>query len=75
MIEALERRLEKHDQKVVERRNSILQKLQIVAEKLPESFPSIHRIVIIGSVAEPIFFSMHSDVDIVIAGLENEDFF
>jgi predicted nucleotidyltransferase len=73
--ENLEKHLERCEQKVVERRNAILQKLQSVAKKLLERFPSIQRIVIIGSVAEPIFFTMHSDVDIVIAGLENYRYF
>ncbi|MBM3212294.1 hypothetical protein FJZ33_08740 [Candidatus Poribacteria bacterium] len=73
--ENLERHLERCEEKVSERRNAILQKLQLVAEKLPKRFPSIHRIIVIGSVAEPLFFSMRSDVDIVMAGLKNQDFF
>jgi len=73
--EGLRKHLERREQKIANRRNAILQQLQIVAETLPRRFPSIRRIVVIGSLAEPIFFSMNSDVDIVIAGLKNENYF
>ena len=75
MKKSLEKHLVKRDQEIVQRRNMLLNRIQSVAEKLPERFPSIHRIVVIGSLAKPIFFSLHSDVDIVVAGLENKHFF
>ena len=53
----------------------LLDRLQLASQELPKRFPSIHRIVVIGSLANPIFFSLRSDVDIVIAGLENKHFF
>jgi predicted nucleotidyltransferase len=71
----LEEYLEKREQEINQRRNMLLNRLQLVAEKLPETFPSIRRIVVIGSLTKPIFFSLHSDVDIVITGLENKRFF
>ena len=71
----LEEHLIKCDQEIDQKRNMLLHRLQLVAEKLPERFPSIRRIVVIGSLAKPIFFSLHSDVDIVVAGLENKHFF
>ena len=72
---SLEEHLVKCEQEITQRRNMFLHRLELVAEKLPDRFPSIHRIIVIGSLAKPIFFSLHSDVDIVIAGLENKHFF
>ncbi len=72
---SLEEHLAKRDQEIAQRRNVLLNRLQLASQELPKRFPSIHRIVVIGSLANPIFFSLRSDVDIVIAGLENKHFF
>jgi len=72
---SLEEHLAKRDQEIAQRRDVLLDRLQFASEKLSKIFPSIRRIVAIGSLANPIFFSLRSDVDIVIAGLENKYYF
>ncbi len=53
---SLEEYLAKREQEITQRRNMLLNRLQFVAEKLPEKYPSIRRILVIGSLAKPIFF-------------------
>ena len=61
------------DPSLAQQRKELLRRLQELAVLLKARF-KVQRVVLFGSAVYPDSFSRHSDVDLAVEGLRNEDF-
>jgi predicted nucleotidyltransferase len=74
-VESLHRFLEHREIEERKRRATISTQLKRAAEQLVEQFPTVTRVAVIGSFLNPRLFRTDSDVDVVVSGLPQEDYF
>lgn len=63
------------EKRKIRQRNDILEKMKKAVPDFLDCFESVEKVAVIGSVAKKRFYSLHSDVDILIKGLKKEDYF
>lgn len=65
----------KLDPKRANRRKKLIGQVKEILPSVLKRYPTISRVWLVGSIANPIFFDMRSDIDIVIDGLPKEQYF
>jgi len=73
--ESLRLFIEREETRKKKRYDAILARLDQAAMRLVSRFPTITRVMIIGSLLTPQVFREDSDVDVVVCGLSNEEYF
>jgi len=74
-VDSLRLFLERGEVRNARRRDAILVRLDQAVPRLIKRFPTISRVAVIGSLLTPTLFREDSDVDLVVCGLLQKDYF
>lgn len=67
--------IERQEARKKKRRDAVLARLDYAAQRLANRFPTVSHVSVIGSLVTPQLFREDSDIDVVVHGLSNEDYF
>lgn len=67
--------IERQEARKKKQRDAILVRLNRAAKRLANRFPTVSHVSVIGSFVTPQLFREDSDIDVVVGGLSNEDYF
>jgi len=77
-LQAVKNRLEQRDreqqQQLERHRIELIHRLEKGVPDFMHQFPNVQKLVAFGSIVRPDYLSVHSDIDLAVAGLRNDQY-